>query len=132
MIRDMPPGTKRQHADKPEVVPADVRKRGFEPSDVPARGVGLALLLLYVGLGASGAAVAGLLWLLRGQEPPQAAVFAPSAPPPPRLEIDPLANRLAIEAPALREAAPIEDAMRAVAAEGWPDFAPPPSQAEAA
>jgi len=132
MIREPPSGTKLQRADKPEAVSREARRRGFEPTDVPAGRVGLALLLLYVFLGVSGAAVAGLLLLLRGQEHGQAPAFAPASPPPPRLEIDPLANRLAQEAPALNDIAPIEDAMRTVAAEGWPDSASPPSQAEAA
>lgn len=132
MIREPPSGTKLQRANRPEAVSAEARKRGFEPTDVPAGGIGLALLGLYVFLGLSGAAVAGLLLLFKGQEHGQAPAFAPATPPPPRLEIDPLANRLAQEAPALRDVAQIEAAMRAVAAAGWPDAAPPPSTAETA
>lgn len=143
MIRQKHPHTKVQRAETPEAVTEAVRKRGFEPSDVPAGRVGVALILLYVLLGVSGAAVAGLLLLLKGQEPGRLPpAFTPAAPPPPRLEINPLANRLAHEAPAkarLEEhgspqdqgaaPVPIEDAMRAVAAEGWLDAAPPLGQA---
>jgi len=151
MIRETHPGTKVQRADKAEAAPVEVRRRGFEPADVPAGRVGLALILLYVFLSLSGAAVAGLLLLFEGTGGGQPApVFAPTGPPPPRLEIDPLADRLALEAPAkarlrehggrqrqggastLIEAGSIEDAMRAVAAEGWRDSAPPPGQAETA
>ncbi|MCH8686709.1 hypothetical protein [Pedomonas mirosovicensis] len=145
MIRKKQPGTKAQRADKAEAVPKDVRERGFEPTDVPASGVGKALLLLYVCLGISGAAIAGLLLLSKGTEAGrQTPILARVSPPPPRLETAPLADRLALEAPAKARLrgytgrqpgappASIEDAMQAVASEGWRDATPPPGPAATA
>lgn len=150
MTRATAPGTRTQRADRPEAVPADVRARGFEPSDAPAGKVGLAIVGLLAALGLSGAVVAGLLGLIAQADQrsqPPGLLSARLIPPPPRLERDPRADRLRLEAAArarvgeaptdVDHGAPptgtaIATAMRAVAARGWPDDAPAPSAAASA
>jgi hypothetical protein len=101
---------------------------------VPARPILLAGLGLFVALILSGGLVAAMLGAFADQRPP--AVATPqSVPPQPRLQTDPAADRITIEAqararlqgyawvdrPAGRVRIPIDEAMRLTAEHGWPD-----------
>lgn len=120
--------------------------KGYEPSDVPVRGVVYALLGLFAGVGISAAMVAGLLALLAEMhETPRVSNLEAEEiePPAPRLEISPADDRRSLEAAARqllqgyawtdrrrgRARIPIEEAMERLADHGWPD---PPRRAAAA
>jgi hypothetical protein len=116
----------------------EAQRRGFEPRDVPPRGVSFAILALFVGVGLSAALVAGLLMLFpqeRERPAPTALETAPLAPPDPRLETSPGGDRLALEKAARdrltgyawadrragRVRIPIDRAVDILAEQGWPD-----------
>ncbi len=117
----------------------DVAKAdGFEPRDVPPRGVAVVVGGLLLGIVLSAGLVAGLIALLPGPRPrptPTALETAPLTPPAPRLELLPQGDRAAIEAAARRRIEgygpaagrgdrariPIERAMALLAGHGWPD-----------
>jgi hypothetical protein len=119
---------------------AEAVAKGFEPRDVPPRGVAYAVVGLIAGIAVSAALVGGLFVVLQRTEatppaPPLEAAHPP--PPPPRLEIAPATDRAAVEAAAQhllqgyawtdraggRARIPIERAMQILAAGGWPDTA---------
>ena len=102
--------------------------RGYEPSDLPARGAAAAIGGLFALLIIAGLAAALLLrFIAHGEPPPPHTDFA--KPPPPRLEVTPEADRLRLERTArarLRGSADhpsIEQAMQEVARAGWRDGA---------
>jgi hypothetical protein len=110
----------------------------YERSDLPARTAGLSLL------GVAGLVVLSLasilalaLWFEAARPPERSSPLARTAAAPngPRLEVNPHADRLAVEAPAYRTLqsygwsdrkaglarVPIERAMDLQARAGWPD-----------
>ncbi|MDW6023549.1 hypothetical protein SAZ10_17505 [Mesorhizobium sp. BAC0120] len=114
------------------------KRKGFEPSDAPARGVAYAVLGLFAGIGLSLAFVAGMFALFGHSHGPSAPSSLEAAPPAragPRLEISPEIDRAAIEAAARtklegyawtdrkagRAHIPIDRAMELLARQGWPD-----------
>jgi hypothetical protein len=119
-------------------VSEEALQKGFEPSDVPPRGVAYAFLGLFAGLAVSAALVAGLLALIsewRGPGHATAIEASQVTPPLPRLQIAPEVDRAAFEAEAHRTLGdygwtdrksglariPIEEAMQMLAQHGWPD-----------
>lgn len=119
---------------------AEARRRGFEARDVPPRGVVLAVAGLFAGLVLALAFVAALLALLTSGRPTAPARAFPrqtQAPAVPRLQVDPVVERRAIEAAAREKLegyawtdrargevrVPIAKAMAMRAARGWPDDA---------
>jgi hypothetical protein len=106
----------------------------FEPRDAPPRWVGLGIAGLIATLVLSVAVVLAFTTANR----PRASLHADSAQarfhaPPPRLETDPPAGRLALERAHPAPGGPALDAaMDAVIARGWGDEAPPPDRAESA
>jgi hypothetical protein len=115
---------------------------GHETRDLPPRGILLALLGIFVLIGLSAAIVAGLLRFLDSQaQPPSLTTFPSVAETPagPPLEVDPAAERRALEARARarlesygwvdRDAGiahiPVQRAMDLLADHGWPSEPPP-------
>lgn len=115
-------------------------ERQFEPNEVAAGKVGLAIAGLIALVVVSAAMVAGLLWILPQQKPHPPATDLQARveiPPPPRLQIAPAQERQTEQAQnkALLEAygwsdraaglahIPIERAMQILANHGWPDAA---------
>ncbi len=135
MTRGLHAETKVQRGDT-SAVPEEVRRRGYEPRDAPARGVvlGTAAFFALVVLGLIVAAP--IVWVLEQALPPPTAPRSAPEPPAPRLLTKPLIERQRIEARQQmrleRGPVTIEDAMRRVVAEGWGDTAPAPSTVEAA
>ncbi|OHV80984.1 hypothetical protein [Ensifer sp. LCM 4579] len=116
---------------------AEARRRGFEPRDAPPRGVVYAAIGLIAGVVLSAALVAALLALLANLREPELATPVDAhqgTPPEPRLQVSPLADRIAIESAARakltgyawvdREAhrvrIPIRRAMEHLSRQGWP------------
>lgn len=110
----------------------------YETRDAPPRRVAFAILCLFVMIAIAVAMAGGLFALMRRERPPEAATpieTAPLVPSEPRLEVDPAADRAALEAAARRridgyawddKAAgiariPIGRAMELLAGTGWPD-----------
>lgn len=112
-------------------------KRSFAPDEVPVRGVIFAAMGLFGGIVAAAAVVAALLTLFDSWpgSPVKTDRFGSSGAQPPRLEISPQADRLAIEALSraklsgyawvdaahTRVRIPIGRAMEKLAERGWPD-----------
>ncbi len=112
-------------------------ERSFAPDDVPVRGVIFAAMGLFGGIMAAAAVVAALLTLfdIWPGSPVQTDHFGSSGAEPPRLEISPQENRMAIEASAraklsgyawvdaahTRARIPIGRAMEKLEQQGWPD-----------
>lgn len=100
--------------------PGKVETRDARPRGV-LLGMGVFIALLIIGLGVS----AVLLWQLNRSHAPSAAAQAQGdiQPPPPRLQTDPRAERMAIEARARKRLAeapvPVDKAMHDVVARGW-------------
>lgn len=122
----------------PRLALEEARRKGFEPRDVPPRGVVYAALGLFAGIAVSAGFVAGLIALLPSlREPasPTSIEAARQGPPEPRLEISPPTDRMAVEAAARsrldgygwtdraagRAHIPIDRAMDILARRGWPD-----------
>ncbi|BBC72775.1 conserved hypothetical protein [Altererythrobacter sp. B11] len=123
MTRALHEETEVQRAENPDVVPAEVRERGYEPTDAPpakvAAGLGGFLALMLAGLGAAATLTALTSRNGRLEERAVPPPVFPDASKPPLL-VDPVAHRRAIEAQArahLRRA-DMEAATRAVEREG--------------
>jgi hypothetical protein len=105
--------------------------RRYEPSDLPPRGVTLALAGLFAGLLFSMATVALMTAMLDRNHRPVPVPGSVQSPAP-RLLADPVAERRTIEAAQdrrleARAKIPIERAMRIIAARGWGENAPAPA-----
>jgi hypothetical protein len=142
--RQSPQGEIKTQRGDPAELPADVVARGREPTDISVRGVSFAILGLLGGVILSVVlAFAYLFWLGDHERSPAISALAtrkiiPSAP---RLQIDPLPERLALEEAARarlrgyarlalepdRARIPIERAMQLLAEHGWPDSDEPPA-----
>lgn len=136
MKRDLDEETCPQRGD-PSRASASARKKGFEPSDVPAGKVGYALFGLLGVVALSLAAIALLLGRMDDdtRTRPASAVASPFAsqrlvPPEPRLQSD-YRGASAPRSPPARDRA-IKDAMKAVAKAGWRDAEPAPRAVETA
>lgn len=132
MKRDLDEETCPQRGD-PSRASASARKKGFEPSDVPAGKVGYALFGLLGVVALSLAAIALLLgWTDDDARTPAASPFASQrlVPPEPRLQAD-YRGASAPRSPPARDRA-IKDAMKAVAKAGWRDAEPAPRAVETA
>ncbi|MCL4767680.1 MAG: hypothetical protein KJZ80_15750 [Hyphomicrobiaceae bacterium] len=114
----------------------EAKRRGFEPRDVPAPGVALAVLGILVSIGLAAAFVAAVLaWFPESLSQATPLETIREAPPKPRLEVSPRASGAAVQAAARarlegyawtdREAGrariPIERAMKLLTGHGWPD-----------
>ena len=130
MSRKPHPDTRGQGGGDPASAPREDRQCGFEPKDAPAGKVGLALAGVLGSLVLSAGAVAGLMAIVSGTQDHRPAVGTDALPlptPPPRLQSDPTAERIALERPARQETtARIGEGMRAVEASGWNDPVPAP------
>jgi hypothetical protein len=130
-------GDVRTQRGRKEELPPDLRDRGHEPSDIRVRGVAFAILGLMAGIAVSAAFVWGVLWYERSHErrPQVTAVLKTNLrPPEPRLQTNPVPDRIAIESAARerllsyawsdepgRARIPISRSMALLAEHGWPD-----------
>lgn len=118
--------------------PEDIVRKGHEPRDVPALWVGFAGLGFFAAIIVSAALVALLFGIFALLDRPRTVAPLEAAdlvPPPPRLEISPVEDRIAVETQAKqnlqgyawmdRKAGtvriPIDRAMDIVAHQGWQD-----------
>jgi hypothetical protein len=121
-----------------EDLPEELKHRHYQPTDVPPLPVVYAGLGLFAGICLAGVIVAGFLALYHHRAPPPAlepmeALALPRSAP--SLQVFEPRDRAAVEAkadallhrkewvdrPAGRVRIPVEEAMRLLAAEGWPD-----------
>ncbi|HQS08527.1 MAG: hypothetical protein B7Y12_01595 [Rhizobiales bacterium 24-66-13] len=125
-------------AEREEAALGDAVRRGFEPRDAPPRAAMFAMLGVFTLIAVAVGSVAGLFSLFAAWRAPDEATALermPITPSAPRLQIDPPADRRAIEAaarakldgyawvdpPAGRVRIPIDRAMELLAHQGWPD-----------
>jgi hypothetical protein len=117
---------------------------GYETSDASTRGVTLAAVGLMLLLVLSLVVVAGLLAYFRQQAGALGPESTPVTPPSPRLQVNPAADRQAIQATQQAQLnsygwvdqssgvahIPIDEAMKIIVAQGLPTLAPTPTPVE--